>query len=392
MKNLKQKTIVIYPLKTKLHSIYNPTINLFNKRYTLIYNPQQPKQRLALLKILKNPKIRGFYRKFIRKYFSPEDLRVLSSKREKAPPNDIIFSSNKMPPFKGKFIIDLENVTAISGYDYSRLDKGEVSRRLSDKDCKAIIVWSDFTKKALIKTLDNKSFVKKIKVLPFGITSQKINKNFHRKSLNLLFVSSTNNPLDFELKGGIIALEVYSKLIKKYPGLKFNIRAYAPPWIKKKYGGLKGLNFIEEFLPTPELNKLLLESDILLEPMAGIGLLLECMDYAIPAIIFDYWSLPEMAIHNKNGFVVDSSNILGDKRNLEEYQKNFHIKYMDMYQKVVNPKILEDFYKYTEKLIIDKALRVRMAKYAKNLVKTGNKFSWDKREKAIKSLVDKSLK
>jgi hypothetical protein len=73
------------------------------------------------------------------------------------------------------------------------------------------------------------------------------------------------------------------------------------------------------------MGKLFSNADILLEPVPGINLMLDCMNYKIPMIAFDYWVIPEMVTDCKNGLLVSSSIIFGDITNTENYLKNLHL-------------------------------------------------------------------
>ena len=311
-----QKIIAIYPFNEKRHNIYDSTLKALSK-YRLVENNFL--KRKADPKLLSNPILKIFYHKFIRRFISRNDLKF---KKEKEPICDLIFAFNQIPQTKQNYILDLEILTALSGYDYFRLNKKKIQAEFEKENCKAIIVWTNFSYDCLIKNLDCRKFKNKIHILPPTIYSNKLKKDYNRKNINLLFVSSLNNPFDFELKGGIIALEVYSRLIKKYPHLTFTIRSPIPSKIKKKHSKLKGINLVEKFLSREELNKLFLESDILLEPIPGITLILECMNFQIPVIISDFASIIDFVEENETGFVVNMPQINGDNKNKKEFLKN----------------------------------------------------------------------
>lgn len=392
----KNKKILLYPIKKERHSLHNEDINLIDKNYTLIYTPEKTRGNLNWsFKLLKFYPLRIFYHKFIRKFFTFSDLKNLRNKEQtKKLPCDLIYSVAKIPPFENNYIIDFEKVVSLADHAYDRIDKNFLEKKFAEKNCKAILPWYDIAKRSLIETIDCRKFKDKIHVIPFGMKSDKIKKNYNKKEISILFVSSINNPYDFELKGGIIALEVYSKLIKKYPHLLFKIRAHVPKWVEKKYGNLKGLEFIKEFLSWEEMKKLFLDSDILLEPGVGTNLMLDCMNFALPIVAFDRWEIPEMVIDGKNGFIVDSSLIYGEKKTKEQFQdylKNYHIRHFNTYKKKFPDKVINDFVESTSKLIENKKLRVKFSKFAKSLVEKGGKYNLEKRNKKLLELFDKSF-
>ncbi|HLC31403.1 MAG TPA: hypothetical protein VJK51_01940 [Candidatus Nanoarchaeia archaeon] len=392
--NLKQKKVALYPQHTKWHSVYNPTIELLSKNYTLIYHPQSGVVKESFFsKISRNPTVRLLYLKLIRPVISFEELKLFfKPKMEFLEHSDVIFSSNTIPPGEDPFILDLENVTALGGYDYRRLNKEKIEKQLSDKRCKAIICWNEISKKSLIETINSDKFKHKLFVLPFSIKSSTIKKQYSKKKVNLLFVSSVNNIYDFELKGGIIALEAYKQLVEKYQNVSFYVRAKVPKKIKKIYGGLRGLHFIEEFLPEKQMRTLFLNSDILFEPVPGINLLLDCMNYGLPSVCFNFWMIPEMCLDRKNGLIVDARKMLGDPQYIEDYLCHLSLRWMKLYSHTIDKDILDEFILKTSQLIEDPALREKMGKQAKKMVSDNEIYSLRKRNEKIKQIFNDSLR
>ncbi|MEK6825659.1 MAG: glycosyltransferase [Nanoarchaeota archaeon] len=375
-----KKTIALYPFHHKRHSVYNSTIDFLSKQYTLLYNPVQNKQSEWFVKLSRSPRARAFYHKMIRPLFSLRDARTILSKEEDAGGEyDLIFSANEIPPGEKPYVIEVENVISLSENDYYRLDKEKIRKEFSKERCKAIICWNDIAYQSLVKTIDCSSFIRKIYIIPFAIRSTPVQKNFSKKEVRLLFVSSINNPRDFEQKGGIIALEVYARLVKKYDNLRFIIRAHIPDWIQRKYEYLQGLIFQRKFLSQDAMNKLFIESDLLLEPIPGIQLLLECMNFAVPAVVFDFWMIPEMVIDGKNGYTVDCSSLLGSQKNMADYLRNHHLRYLQLYKKTFDEAIISEYALEIENLIVDPLLRKRMSKATKSLVNALGKYSLEKR-------------
>jgi len=399
-----KKTIALYPFEKERHTLYNDDIALLSKKYNLVYNPiKTRRQILPSFKLTKIYFLRWFYHKFIRGFLRVNDIKFLfkpekkytyeAEKAEKLP-YDLLFSVAKIPPYKNNYIIDFEKIMSLSSFDYNLLDKEYIARKFAEPNCKAILPWYDIAKRSLVETIDCSKFMDKIKVIPFSMKSDKLKKNFNRKNLNLLFVSSTNNPLDFELKGGIIALEVYKVLAKKYKNINFTARAHVPDWVKKKYGNLPRFKLIDHFLPREKLLNLVSEADILLEPIPGTKLMLECMNFAVPAVAFDCWEIPEMIINGKNGFIIDSSFIYGPiktKEQFQKYLKNHHLNYLKMYKRTWPQEVIDEFAEKTSKLIENKKLRIKMAKYAKSLIEPGGKYNINKRRKALLKVIEASL-
>ena len=383
-----KKTITLYPFEKPRHSLYNEIIKSLSKKYNVIYNPKRERGTLQFqFRMSKIYPLRLFYHKYIRKFIRVNDIRFMFKKEEKEKhPEGLIYTIAKIPPYKNDYIIDLEKPTSLADHDFNKLDKKYLEKQFSDPKCKAIIPWYDITKRTLCEILDCNKFKHKIKVIPFGIKSDKIKKNHDKKEVNLLFVSSMNNPFMFGVNGGILTLEVYSKLVKKYDNLTFTMRSHVPEWVKRKYGHLKGLKFIEEFIPRKELNEIFLDTDILIEPLPGNNLMLQCMNFAIPGVVFDHWELPEFIVDGKNGFNVDCSRHFGSVETREEiidHLKHHHINLIRMNRRKWDKNTIDDFVDKTSKLIEDRKSRIKMGKNAKSMVEKGGRYNLDKMKKNI---------
>ncbi len=380
-----KKTIALYPFNQKRHSIYGPTIDLLSREYILIYTPQETLAPGPLFRFLRKRYPRYIYLKFLRP-FLPQKKPAEGA----FPPCDLIFASNSIPS-KGDYVLDLEIVTALGGYDYEKLDKKRLEREFSEKRCRAIICWNQASKESLLQTLACASFRHKISVIPFSINSTPVSREKHA-TVNLLFVSSLNNPLDLELKGGIIALETYALLKKDYPSLTLTVRSQVSEKIKKKYGCLDGLTIIDRPLSAAELEKLFSQTDILLEPVPGFGLLLDCMNFKIPAIIFDFWALPEMVHEGKNGFVVDSSILFGNKKYMPEYVRTMNFRLLNLYESRIDQELLRTYVEKAKILIENEGLRKKMGDYAKSMLGLQGDYSLVKRDKKLLRVIHRALR
>ncbi len=387
-----KKTIISYPFNEQRHSIFSPIVELLSKKYNFIYDPKSSKVNSTLFKLAKNPFLKIAYYKHIRRFLSIRDIKLLFDKEKNntALPCDLIFTCGVIPKFNNNYIIDVENVTALSGYDLRRLNKNKIEREFSQGRCKAILAYNDNSKESLISVLNCNKFRDKIKVISFGMKSDHIQKKKHNK-INLLFVGSVNNPIDFELKGGIIALEVYAELTKIYRDISFTIRSYIPNWIKKKYGLLPGIKFIQDFVPKEEMKEIFLNSDIVLQPWPGMNLMLNCMNFALPVVAFDAFMMPEMIFEGKTGFLVDSSNIFGNRINVKQYFNNLHLSFLKMYSRKVDTKTIDEFIEKTSRLINDEPLRERMGRNAKMLLEANGRYNLKKNNAMVLSLFKLAL-
>ena len=395
MTKMKKKTIAIYPFHMKRHGIYGSTLDFLRKNYDLIYYPRESKKPGVFHDLSHNKLIRNIYFRYIRRFISLNELlRVFRKdvKRDLGEKYDLLFAMNGIPDVEGNFVIDIENIIGLGGNDYHRLNREHIKEALESPRCKAIICWNEISKRSVVEFVKSKKIEKKIVVIPFATKWKKVQKPRSKRKIDLLFVSSVNNPGDFERKGGIMALEVFSRLSEKHKDLRFNVRAKVSDKIKEKYAEVNGINFIESFLSDKEMKKLFLETDVLLEPVPGFNLLLECMEYKIPVVSSNFWASPEMIIDNKSGFIIDFEKIFGDRKNVLEYTKNLEINTLKFYGGKIDEGLIENYVEKVGRLIEDKNLRENMGEYASNMLRPGKYYSVEKRNKALKKILDNALK
>ncbi|GEM_PF-3774113 len=394
MKN-KKRTIAIFPFNEKRHTVFNSFILELKKKYNIIYNPMIKEKSKVIIMISRIPFIKYLYYKFIKSYFSILDFKNIFKNKERKPSEDydLILASNSIPDFPCSYILDLEIVNALGGYDSRRMDKEKIKESLSSDNCKAIVCWYEISKDSLVNTIDCSSFKEKIKVIPFGFPSHKFkiarNKD---ETVKLLFVSSVNNPQDFEQKGGIIAIESYLKLVNSFPDITLTVRSYVPKWVKKKYKNIRGLTFIEKFLSEEEMKELFLSSDIILEPTPGLQLLLEAMDYSIPVICFNAWMIDELVQDSITGFTIDSSKIFGSKDNIEKYVEDFNINYIKFFNRNPDKELVDKFAEKASILIKNQKMREKMGRNAKLLLSEKGRYNFDKMIKEYITLIEQSIK
>lgn len=389
MENNSKTKVAIYPINKKLHTIYGSTVKLLNNNFDVKYNPEVQKYSNFISKLSRNKILKTMYQNYVRRFITLNDV-IKPDNKLNDEDVDLIFASNNIPPGKSPYVLDLEIVTALAGYNYRRLDKKFIKKELESNRCKAIICWNKASKDSLLGFVKSKKIEKKISIIPFGIDSSPIPKKTN-KITRFLFVSSVNNPYDFEQKGGIIALEAYKKILEKNQNVEFVIRSNIPKWVQKKYSSLKGLKLVTNFLSDKEMEDLFVDSDILLEPVPGISLVLECMKYSIPGIIFDFWCLPEMVIHNKTGFLVDSSSLLGKMENSAEYFDH-GLNYLKLFNKNPDENIVSEFAKHALKLSSDKELLLKMRNSSNNLVAPSGKYNLEVRNSNLLKILNNVVK
>lgn len=178
---------------------------------------------------------------------------------------------------------------------------------------KKLIIWSEFAKK-IHQDLGADS--PKIVVIPPGI-DQLPGKRIKHDGFNILFVG-----VWFERKGGLLLLEVYKVLKKKYPQIRLNLIGEIPKGLKlfkdvwqKNY--LPREKLVKEIFPWADVL-------VLVPPKAeGYGLVvLEAASLGIPAIVSSVYALPELVEDGKTGFVISLGNLAELSEKLEILIKN----------------------------------------------------------------------
>jgi len=274
-------------------------------------------------------------------------------------------SKNRDKPW----VADIEMVgsLAISGME-SQKGKEKIKKIILRENCKKILPWTEHTKKEILKIYPE--IKNKIKVVYPAIPEIKNLKKSKNKNLKIIFIARY-----FDIKGGLVALEVLERLRIKY-GIEGIVVSNVSEKLKVKYNKLKIYNLI----PQKELFKLMEKSDLFLYPGSvdtfGFSLL-ESMAFGLPIITINTdgtKSRKEIIENNKTGLIFDVKEKLSfDKIRLNE-------------ERVIK-KLIDN----SSKLIEDKKLREKMSKECIKVIKDG-KFSIIERNKKLKRIYEKAGK
>jgi len=326
-----------------------------------------------------------FYNPIVRKYKKTADM----DKNTGVKKADFLFTGRILPTSK-PYWLEVEHVRQLMGWDIRLLKKwsGWISEKLSQDNCKLI---TSYTKKGINTLIDNlpnsEKFKDKCHFVHNAVPSVRYKKNYDKKELTIAFLGSKALPYDFYMKGGIIALEAFKILSKKYEHLKFLVKPWAPEQVKKKYSGIKNLKF-EGITTDYEMDLLLKEIDILVSPIHNTPakLFLDCMNYSIPVITTDVWANSEIVKDKYNGLLIPASKhfpyyVLNNVPNSRTKGFNKAIKNIDH-------KMVGNIVKKVELLIKNKGLRKKLGENGKREIESGE-FSIKKRNKKYKKLFDK---
>lgn len=274
-------------------------------------------------------------------------------------------SKNKDKPW----VADIEMLPslAISGGE-TKKGREKIKKILLRKNCKKIIPWTNSIKRELIQFYPE--IEKKIEVAYPAVPEIKGLKKPKNKKLRIIFVARY-----FDIKGGLIALEVLEKLRKKY-GIEGIVISEVPENLKKKYFKLK----IYGLMPHKEVCKYLEISDLFLYPSSvdtfGFSLL-EAMAFGLPTITINTeWTMSRKEIieNNQTGFILEVGKPLEFKKIGKREEE-----------------VINNLVKSASKLIEDKRLLEKMSKNCIKVIKEG-KFSIKERNKKLKKIYEEARK
>lgn len=327
----------------------------------------QSKNKIKILNFAKQN-----LRKLIRK-FSPSLPNTHHTKN--AEKYDLIhctrcLSKNKKPwvadiEFVGQFWISRPN----EKYPYKEI----VRNYLLSPYCKKILAWTEWTKKGILEQFPE--IKEKVEVVYPAIPTQKFEKIKTGKTI-LLFVSRR-----FYFKGGLYAIEVMDRIIKKNKNVEGWIVSDTPEEVIKKYSKNKKIKFLGLKSQKELFEKIYPAADILIYPSFtdtfGFAIL-EAMSSGLPVISVEGHSRKDLIEDGKNGFVVKTG--LGD------------IISMNMLITLSGKeKIINELCEKTSRIIKNKRLREKMSKECIKVIKEG-KFSIRSRNNKIRKIYLEAMK
>lgn len=199
---------------------------------------------------------------------------------------------------------------------------------------------------------------KNINIIPIGLPplAQK-NKNKFADVFQLGFIAK-----DFAAKGGKELLEAYTELKKKY-GAKINLTIVgSQPLLAERSLHKLDIKWFNLLPRQTLLNKLAPRWDLFVYPSRWDGfplVVLEMLSLGVPALVSDFYALPEMVGHGQAGAIcrtMDTEDLakklekLLDKKLLAKLGKNANAFFAKKYtQAVTNRKLADCYFKITQK-------------------------------------------
>lgn len=269
---------------------------------------------------------------------------------------------------------------------------------LSSEKCKRILPQSNAAKKDLRRALGDKNWEKikhKTEVLYLAMRPYKKKKPRRKdKKIILSFIGIHG----FYEKGAHDLLKAYEGLTKKYKNIELIMKSDKFPKEYEKYKKLPGFKLITEYLPKEKLfEEMYLGSDIFVFPTHkdhyGV-VLLEAMSAGLPLVGTRSFTLPELIIDGKNGFLVDTKY---SWENYLIYKKGKRVggenkEFTEDVEKI-HPEIVKQLVEKLSKLIESKKLREKMGRESRKMIEDKEgKLSITKRNKQLRKIYDEALK
>jgi len=307
-------------------------------------------------------------------------------------PSDIklIYSSGHVIFKEISWVVDLEFVTHLGGYDFRLFNryKRTIKKALESENCKKIMPWTDAGKKTIFLTINNKEILDKVETVHLAVHKKNFAKQYNKDKIKILFVGSQNLPKDFDIKGGKEVFETFNILNKQYNNLELAVRSYVPKNLKTKYSKFKNVKIIDQIVPWSVLGEEFKSADIFLFPAHNTpGLaILDALSYELPVITTDVWANPELVKDGETGFIIKKS----DK--IQYYIENFIPNWsapesLKIIKETINPKVVNELVEKTSILIEDESLRRRMGKAGRQEIESGT-FSIEKRNAKLERIFD----
>jgi glycosyltransferase involved in cell wall biosynthesis len=179
---------------------------------------------------------------------------------------------------------------------------GVFDRDLNLQNCFRLIVFSEFAKNIHISLGADKN---KIAVIYPGISIKRLKHKKQNKILNILFVG-----VWFERKGGMILMQAYKILKKKYPSIHLTILGPLPNGVSMNRKEITQIAFVsydrllKDFYPVADIF-------VLVPPkVEGFGMVtVEAMSYGIPVVVSDVCALSEIVEDGKTGLVIKPADV-----------------------------------------------------------------------------------
>ena len=305
---------------------------------------------------------------------------------------DLIYAAQHVITTEKPWVVDVEFASALSGYCDLTFVKKIIENKLKQKNCKKILAWSDWSKRTILQSFNNKSISEKIQVVRYTTDIKKVEKRQEHSVIRLLFMGTVNvsTMSNFEYKGIYETIGAFVSLQKEYGNrVQLIIKSKIPEDLRDLVAMNKGITLIEEVLTPEEVQKLYMTSGIF--PHVGYETMnfsvLEAMSYGLPVIATDIFNTPELIQEGKNGFLIKLPNVekFYTKHELPNEYSLSYLKEIRKVRSYVTQKLTEKI----RLLIEDSKLREQIGSEARRTIAEGE-FSLQHRNELLRNIFDEA--
>jgi glycosyltransferase involved in cell wall biosynthesis len=268
-----------------------------------------------------------------------------------------------------------------------------VKTLLESDQCKGIITHIRSTARLVPALFGSETIARKVHYIPLGVkTPERWQRHdiAEPEHINLLFINSwSQNPGNFQVRGGYDVLEAFSILHERYPQIRLTLRTNLLPVDEHYYRIIESgwVRVISRFLSTQEMEALHSESHIFLLPAARIHIVsvLQAMASGLVVVASDGWGIEEYINHERNGLIVKGR--YGQTSWADEKAGMLREDYSPTH--TADTEVVNGIVEAVSRLVEDHELRRRLGRAARKDVET--LYSLRQWNEGLKKIFDQAL-
>jgi glycosyltransferase involved in cell wall biosynthesis len=269
--------------------------------------------------------------------------------------------------------------------------KGVLRRPLLAPSCRRILYEVEAGRQAFLQRLPWPGLAEKTVVVRSAVPPRPVAQGSHDGGVKLLFVNSANMDIGshFAVHGGLVLLEAFRHLRRRYPNVELVVRSAVPRRLKRAYGCLPGLRIIDEVIPWWQLEREFQTADIFVYPthVTPSIVFLDAMSYGLPIVTTDVWANPELVQDGHNGLLVPHRSAAAFT---EGDVVHFDSPHFRRAVETVERSLVAGLLEGVSRLIEDGGLRRRLGCAGRHEVENG-RFSPSQRSGALARVLDEAI-
>lgn len=265
-------------------------------------------------------------------------------------------------------------------------------RTMASPLCKGIICHTETGKRAFLSALGASQIEGKVRVIHPAVPPRSFRKEYGLDGrIRLLFVGSANIDSDWQFrdKGGLVLLEAFQVLRRRFDHLELVIRSQVPIDLYAKYRNAPGIRIVQDILPWAGVEGLFQSADIFVCPahLTPSMTFLDAMSYELPIVTTDVWSNPELVEDGRTGLLAhhpDAHRYIVDSVAHHDWPA-----FREAVSRV-HPELVAGIVEKVSLLVENSDLRQAMGREGRREVEHG-KFSINRRNVRLKRVLDEAI-